>query len=151
MHDCWLFLCILSLFEFITSDIIWFLVFSSSLSGVICLLKEKLILWSSLSNLISPLSSLLTLMVLSFFLSLKLQGLHLHFIPLGFISISFLSCNFPLHKGQSKEINLLDTLCSSFRLTVVGSSSLSSKSSGIGFFSILFFLLGGIYFNLEIS
>ena len=31
-------------------------------------------------------------------------------------------------------INLLDSVCSSFRLTVAGSSSDSSKSSGIGCF-----------------
>ena len=96
-------------------------------------------LWSSLSKTISPLSSLLTFIVLSFLLILKLHGLHLHFIPLGLISISFLSCNFPEQIGQSKVINLLDSVCSLFRFIVVGSSSESSKSSGIGCFQNLLF------------
>ena len=87
MDNCFLLLGVL----FITLVIIWFFVLSSSLSGVICLLKLNEMLWSSLSNLISPLSSLLTLIVLSFFLILKLHGLHFHLIPLGFISMSFLN------------------------------------------------------------
>lgn len=55
-------------------------------------------------------------------------------MPLGSISISFLNCNFPLHKGQSKVMNLLVNFLSSSNVTVVGSSSDNSKSSGTGFF-----------------
>ena len=112
-------------------------------------------LWSSLSKTISPLSSLLTFIVLSFLLSLKLQGLQEHFIPLGSIEISFLICNLQPHIGQSKVINLLVSFCSSSRFIVVGSSSDSSKSSGIGCFLILllifgFTFFGGIYIILKI-
>ena len=55
-------------------------------------------------------------------------------MPLGLISSSFLSCNLPLHKGQSKVMYLLVGFCSLLKSTVVGSSSDSSKSSGIGCF-----------------
>ena len=57
-------------------------------------------LWSSLSRVIPPSSSLLTFMVLSFFVSLKLQGLQRQVMPFGLISISFLNCNFPWQIGQ---------------------------------------------------
>ena len=142
-----IFLLLLRLGVLITSLIILFLVSSSLLGGVTCLFHENDILCNSLSSLISPLSSLLTFIVLSFLLILKEHGLHLHFTPLGFISISFLNCNFPLHKGQSNVINLLVNFLSSSNVIVVGSSSDNSKSSGTGFllifFSIAFFL--GIY------
>ena len=85
--------CFLLLGVAITSLIIWFLFASSSLGGVVILLKLNEILWISLSNVMSPLSSLLTFIVLSFLLILNEHGLHLHFIPLGLISISFLNCN----------------------------------------------------------
>ena len=119
----------------ITSLIILFVLsFFFLSSGVTWRFQLKLMLWSSDSKTISPLSSLLTLTVLSFLLILKLQGLHLHFIPFGLISISFLSCNFPWQSGQSKVMNLLLNFCSWLRVMVVGSSSLSSKSSGMGCF-----------------
>ena len=120
----------------LSTSLMILLVLSTFLSsGVISLFQLKDMLWSSLSNLISPLSSLLTFIVLSFLVSLNEQGLQEHLMPFGLISISFLNCNLQWHKGQSKMINLLDNFCSSFRLTVAGSSSDSSKSSGIGCFS----------------
>ena len=94
---------------------------------------------------ISPWSSLDTLTVLSFLLLLKEQGLQEHFIPLGLISISFLNCIFPLHNGQSIIINLLVNLCSLVSVIVLGSSSLKTSSSGMGFLLLLF---GGIYIHL---
>ena len=132
---------------FITSVIILLVLSTLLSSGVTCLFHEKLILWSSLSKVISPLSSLLTFIDLSFLVNLNEQGLHLHFMPLGFISISFLNCSFPQHNGQSKVINLLVYFCSLFKLTVAGSSSDSSKSSGIGFFNLLTFFGGIIEYN----
>ena len=78
------------------TSLIILLVLSTFLSsGVTWRFQLKLMLWSSDSKTISPLSSLLTFIVLSFLLILKLHGLHLHFIPFGLISISFLNCNFP--------------------------------------------------------
>ena len=94
-------------------------------------------LWSWLSNVMPPSSSLLTFIVSSFFVILKLQGLQRQVLPLGLISISFLSCNLPLHKGQSKVMYLLVGFCSLLKSTVVGSSSDSSKSSGIGFLKFM--------------
>jgi hypothetical protein len=79
--------------------------------------------------------SLLTFIVLSFYIILKEQGLQRQVIPFGLISISFLSYNLPLHIGQSKMMNLLVSFCSLLKLTVVGSSSDNSKFSGIGCFS----------------
>ena len=131
----------------ITSLIISYLFFSSSLSGVIWrLLKEKLILWSWQSSLISPWSSLDTAIVLSFLLNLKLQGLQRQDIEFGFISISFLNCILPSHNGQLITIFLLINLCSSVNVMVLGSKSSfisSSSSSSIigGCFFTLFFLL----------
>ena len=118
----------------ITSRIILLVLSLYLSSGVIWRLKLKLMLWSSLSKKNSPSSSFLTFIVLSFLLILKLQGEHLHLMPLGLISISFLICSLPLHKGHSNTMFLDVSFCSSFRLTTAGSSSDSSKSSGIGFF-----------------
>ena len=78
---------------FITSLILLFLFASSSVGGVICLFHPELILCISLSKVIQPSSSFETFMVLSLLLILKLHGLHLHFIPFGFISTSFLICS----------------------------------------------------------
>ena len=48
--------------------------------------------------------------------------------------------------GQSKVMNLLDSFCSSSRLTTAGSSSESSKSSGmVLFLTVSLFFFGGIY------
>lgn len=58
---------------------------SSSLGGVVILLKEKLMLWSS-PSFMSSFSSLLALTVLSFLLILKLRGLRLRFTALGFLN-----------------------------------------------------------------
>ena len=124
-----------------TSLIISYFFFSSSLSGVVRRLKEKLIEWSSLSSFNSPFSSRDTFIVLSFLLILKEQGLQEHLMPLGLISISFLNCIFPWHKGQSMTIYLLVSLCSLVSVMVLGSSSLKTSSSGI---ALLCFLFGGI-------
>ena len=123
----------------ITSLIILLVLSTFLSSGVICLFQLNEILWSSLSNFISPLSSLLTFIVLSFLVILKEQGLQEHFMPFGLMRISFLNCNLPLQMGQSKVMNLLDSFCSSFRLTTAGSSFESSKSSGIGCFLIVLY------------
>ena len=117
-----------------TSLIISYFFFSSSLSGVVSLLKLNEMLWSSQSSFISPWSSLDTFIVLSFLLILNEHGLQEHLMPLGLISISFLNCIFPLHNGQSIIINLLVNLCSLVSVIVLGSSSLKTSSSGMGFF-----------------
>ena len=119
-------------------------------SGVICLFQLNEMLCASLSNLMSPLSSLLTFIVFSLFDVLKEHGLQLHFIPLGFISIVFCNLSFPWHKGQSKVINLLFSFCSSSSFIIVGSSSDRSKSSGMGVFFIFFFAEASIYFIVDI-
>ena len=126
----------------ITSLIISYFFFSSSLSGVTFLFQLNDIEWSWQSNTISPSLSLLTFIVLSFLVILKLQGLQEHFIPLGLISISFLNCILPWQIGQSITINLLVNLCSLVSVMVLGSSSLKTSSSGI---ALLCFLFGGIY------
>ena len=84
---------------------------SSSDGGVVILLKLKLMLWSSLSNVIPPSSSLLTFIDLSCFVILKLHGLQPQVIPFGLISISCLNCNLPGHNGQSNIIFLLVDFC----------------------------------------
>ena len=127
----------------ITSLIISYFFFSSSLSGVVRRLNEKLILWSSQSSFISPWSSRDTFIVLSFLLILNEHGLQEHLMPLGLISISFLNCIFPLHSGQSIIINLLVNLCSLVSVIVLGSSSLKTSSSGMGFYC--FFLVAFIF------
>ena len=74
----------------ITSEIILLVLSTFLSSGVIWRFHEKDMLWSSLSNFISPLSSLLTFIVLSFFVSLNEQGLQEQFnafrVDFNFIS-----------------------------------------------------------------
>ena len=93
-----------------------------------------------------PSSSLLTLIVLSVFVSLKLHGLQRQVMPYGLIAISFLNCNLHLQTGQSNKIFLLVNFCSSFNFIIVGSSSDSSKSSGnkVAFSNYVSFLLASI-------
>ena len=119
--------CLLPLLGVLITSLIIRLVLSFSLSsGVTWQFHEKYMLCASLSSLMSPLSSLLTFVVLSLLLILKLHGLQIHFIPLGLISIVFCNCSFPWHKGQSKLMNLLWSFCSSSSVIIVGSSSDSS-------------------------
>ena len=114
----------------ITSLIISYRFFSSSLSGVVILLKDRLIEWSWQSNLISPVSSLETFTLLSVLDSLKDKGLHLQTIPvLGLMLISFRSCIFPWHTGQSMTMFLLVSLCSSVSVMYFGCSSLDELNS----------------------
>ena len=121
-------------FPLYTSLIILLVLSTFWSSGVIWRFQLKEMLWSSLSDAIPPSSSLLTFIVLSCFVILKEQGLQRQVIPFGLISMSFLSCNLPWQRGQSKVINLLVSFCSWLKWIVVGSSSDSSKSSGIGCF-----------------
>ena len=66
-----------------------------------------------------PSSSLLTLIVLSVFVSLKLPGLQRQVMPYGLIAISFLNCNLHLQTGQSNKIFLLVNFCSSFNFIML--------------------------------
>ena len=62
---------------------------------------------------------------------------------LGLISISFLNYNLSWYSEQLNIIFLFIIFYSLFKLIILGSSSDNSKSSGIGYFFILFILLFG--------
>jgi len=91
-----------------------------------------MMLWSSLSKIISPSYHHLA--------DFETTGGTFTFDALG-VDFNFIS-----HLGHSKTMFLDVSFCSSFRLTTAGSPFDSSKSSGIGFLGILLllFFFGGI-------